>query len=253
MLELLRSIGLTDSEAKVYLALLDLGTSTVGPIADKSRASYSKIYLLLEKLIDKGLATYITKEKTRYFTPTSPKKILEYLDQKKTTLDKLSKEVKDMLPKLEAKLKQSQEEEYVTIYEGHEGLKTVYLESINNLKPGDEILVMGATMGAYTQTKQNILLLKKVHTIRQERKIGFRVIFNEEFRQNKDVEFFKKQKPIQVRFLLKNTPAGINIQGNRVLIIYWHKEEPKVFLIQSKIVADSFRKYFEVVWEKAKT
>ncbi|MBI2665760.1 hypothetical protein HYX12_04015 [Candidatus Woesearchaeota archaeon] len=48
-IDLLRNIGLTDSEIKVYLALLELGSSTKGPIVDKSRVASSKIYELLEK------------------------------------------------------------------------------------------------------------------------------------------------------------------------------------------------------------
>ena len=45
--ELLEEIGLTKSEIKVYLALLELGSATSGPIVDKSGASSSKIYEIL--------------------------------------------------------------------------------------------------------------------------------------------------------------------------------------------------------------
>ena len=51
--ELLEEIGLTKSEIKVYLALLELGSSTTGPIVDKSKASSSKIYEILDKLMQK--------------------------------------------------------------------------------------------------------------------------------------------------------------------------------------------------------
>ena len=60
-LELLKEIGLTDSEIKVYIALLELGSSSKGPIVDKSHVASSKIYELLEKLMQKGLVTQVLK------------------------------------------------------------------------------------------------------------------------------------------------------------------------------------------------
>jgi len=251
MLEILKSIGLTDAEAKVYTALLDLGTTTIGPLADKSKVSYSKIYLLLEKLIDKGLASYMIKEKTKYFSAGNPKKILEYLELKKSSIDKQKSEIEKIMPEIEARMKLLKEKEYMTIYEGYEGFKTAYYESMQKLAKGEEVLVMGATAGQNTG-KRYSLLFKKIHEERNAKGIIMHIIFNEDFRKNNDIGFYKKQKNTKVRFLLKETPCGINIQGERVMIIYWQKEEPKIFLINSKVVADSFRKYFEVIWAQAR-
>ncbi|RMD45562.1 TrmB family transcriptional regulator, partial [Candidatus Pacearchaeota archaeon] len=52
---LLKEIGLTNGETKVYLSLIKIGESTVGPIAKKSGVSLSKIYEILNNLIKKGL------------------------------------------------------------------------------------------------------------------------------------------------------------------------------------------------------
>ena len=48
----LLKIGLTEGEAKVYLALSELGSSTVGPIVKKSRVAYSNIYDILQQFVD---------------------------------------------------------------------------------------------------------------------------------------------------------------------------------------------------------
>lgn len=53
-LEVLEELGLTKSEIKVYLALLELGQSTTGPVVDKAEIASSKIYEILEKLVNKG-------------------------------------------------------------------------------------------------------------------------------------------------------------------------------------------------------
>ena len=47
----LYKLGLNKSEVKVYLTLLELGSSTTGTIMVKAKISYSKIYGILERLI----------------------------------------------------------------------------------------------------------------------------------------------------------------------------------------------------------
>ena len=58
--------ALTEGEAKVYEALLFLGSSTVGPIVTRSKVSYSNIYEVCDRLTAKGLVSHIVKEKTKH-------------------------------------------------------------------------------------------------------------------------------------------------------------------------------------------
>ena len=52
-------IGLNKSETKVYLSLLRLGASSTGPIINDSKTANSKIYEVLDKLIHKGLVSFL--------------------------------------------------------------------------------------------------------------------------------------------------------------------------------------------------
>jgi len=61
----LKQIGLTDGEARAYFALLEIGPSTVGPIVARSNIAYSRIYEVLNRLIEKGLVSFVSKEKTK--------------------------------------------------------------------------------------------------------------------------------------------------------------------------------------------
>ena len=72
MIEELNKIGLTSGEARVFVALSRLGETTVEPIIKESKAAQSKIYEILQRLIDKGLASYIIKEKTKHYQPAPP-------------------------------------------------------------------------------------------------------------------------------------------------------------------------------------
>src|SRR3989338_6658768 len=99
----LREAGLTEGEIKVYLALLEIGLSTSGPIIEKSGIARSIIYQILEKLMHKGLVSQITKEKTHYYQASDPQKIIEYIEEKKQLLDLHKGEIQKLLPQLMAK------------------------------------------------------------------------------------------------------------------------------------------------------
>ena len=81
--QILKDAGLTEGEIKVYLALLELGDTTTGPLVDKSGVARSIVYQILERLIEKGLASYIVKDKTKYYQAADPNKLLDYAQKRK--------------------------------------------------------------------------------------------------------------------------------------------------------------------------
>ncbi len=62
----LQEHGLTEYEARAYLALLDLETSEASPIADLARVPRTKIYQALDGLETKKLITVIPERPKRY-------------------------------------------------------------------------------------------------------------------------------------------------------------------------------------------
>ena len=68
---ILQDAGLTKGETKVYLALLTMNESTVGPIAKKASVSLSKIYEILNNLAKKGLAIGKSNAKTEKIGKTN--------------------------------------------------------------------------------------------------------------------------------------------------------------------------------------
>ena len=105
----LLEIGLTEGEAKVYLALSKLGSSTVGPVVKESGVAYSNIYDILNRLIEKGIVSFIVKSKTRYFQACSPSNLLDYLDKKEKKMHEEKENLKKILPELEKDTSRSRE------------------------------------------------------------------------------------------------------------------------------------------------
>ena len=80
--KILAQLGLNNTEVKVYFALLKLDKSTVGPIVKESMIPDSKIYYILETLKEKGLVSYIIKNKVKYFQASDPKNLLTIIKNK---------------------------------------------------------------------------------------------------------------------------------------------------------------------------
>ena len=120
-LKILKDIGLTDGEIKAYLALLELGKSTVGKIIEKSRVSPSKIYDVLNRLIEKGLISYIIEGKVKHFKAAPPKNVLNYIERKEEDLKLHKNEFKKLLPELNSKQIQGNKIFNAEIFEGIRG------------------------------------------------------------------------------------------------------------------------------------
>lgn len=231
-MESLRDIGLTEVESRVYLKLLELQKATTGLIAKKSSIHRRTVYDALERLVIKGLASYIKENNRRYFTPANPERLLEIMDEKRDRLEKgiaLLKQQWSIVP----------EKEETVFFRGKQGLKTVFDDQVRERK---DICVIGGSKNA-----ENILefYFPRFTKLRAKKKINLRIIFA--------CDRIRKRFPLsKFRYLPKeyDTDVSINIYGDKVAIIQWDKLF--VILIKDKEIAYAYRNYFGIIWSKAK-
>ena len=243
----LKSIGLTEGEIKVYLALLEIGSSSIGKIIKKSKISGSKTYEVLDRLIQKGLASFVVKNGVKYFEASSPNKILDYLGEKEKQIEEEKISIQKIIPELLLKQSSSTKSE-VKVFTGFEGLKTANEDIINTLKRGEEWLSMGLT----EQPESWEVYFNKRQLERVNKGIILKHLLNEKYQS-----LYQKRKKLtftEFRFLPKEfeMPTSTEIYNNKVLIFILIKENPMAIMIERKEVAESFRIYFEHIWETAK-
>ncbi|MDP2926178.1 MAG: helix-turn-helix domain-containing protein [Nanoarchaeota archaeon] len=247
-LEKLENIGLTKGEIKVYEALLILGESTKTPIANKSGISPGKIYDVLNRLIKKGLVSVIKKENVQNFKAASPSQLKIFVEDKKEKIEQEERIVQDIMPILISKFKEHQKEENAEIYYGWKGLQTIYNEIIEELNKGDIDYAFGATKGE--NPSKTLDFFSKFNQRRYEKGIKLKIIYNLE-----DREFARKylnnKKLDEIRYLELQTPAEINISKRKVVILIL-SENPLGIVIRSEKVANSFKQYFDKMWEIGK-
>jgi len=249
--EVLRRIGLTKGEAKVYLALLKLGQSSVGPIIKSSGISSSKVYDILDRLAKKGLLTYVEFENKKKFKITSPKKIFDMLEDRKSGIEKQEAEFSKILPNL-LKMEEQRKKPYEAhIYEGYNGIKTYFTDLLAEMKRGGERLVFGARTG-YPVSAPAQRFFQSYHKKWVAAGLKTRIIFNSDLCGSSSTRFFEKMKLTEVRYLPQQTLSSVGIQKESIDILIWTKETALLFVIRSREVVDSFRGYFEVLWRTAR-
>ena len=243
--QLLESLGLTKGESKVYYALLQIGETTTGNIIDEAQISSGKIYEILDKLIKKGLVSFIIKEKTKYFKAASPQRIFSYLNEKENELQKKKKELERELPTLLALQDRHKQAHETTLFKGLKGIRTAIDEALDALKKDAEVLAIGVT--AQKNEKYNGLW-ESWHRKRAKRKIVCKLIFNEQ--RSVYARVLKKLPLTQVKYLEGIRPAAVDIMGEQVLI-FTYGQEPSCLVIKDAEIAQSFTAFFETLWKIA--
>jgi sugar-specific transcriptional regulator TrmB len=242
---LLRRIGLTDSEAKVYLALLEIGPTTKGPLVKKAKIASSKTYEIVNRLADKGLVTVFKRDKIINFAAAPPSSIRDYLDEKRQQIDEEETTFKQILPALLDLRKRTEAEVDAEVYRGWKGIKSVYVDIVETLKRGETNYVFGA---GPVETRYE-RFFDWFNKRRHEKGIKIKIIFSEDSAD--DIPgTLNHPRYDEIRYLPQPTPSEIIIYSDRTIILV-RAEKPLAIVIRGKEVADSFRSYFEVMWTMA--
>ncbi|MDP2736768.1 MAG: helix-turn-helix domain-containing protein [bacterium] len=122
----LKDIGLTDKEVSVYLTSLKLGSQPVSVIAKRAHLNRTTTYVILKKLLEKGLMSKYSKGGMIYFTSSSPESIKNYIERKKKELDLVAENIENLLPDLEKIMQYSPSSTKIRFFEGLEGIKALY-------------------------------------------------------------------------------------------------------------------------------
>lgn len=122
---ILKNFGLSEKEIAVYLALVELGASSVREIASKSKVNRGTSYDILKSLITLGIVSYYNKESKQYFIAENPEKLLSAIDQKKEDLDEVRNNIERSLPLIKTLFEKQGGKPIVRFYEGTKGIRQI--------------------------------------------------------------------------------------------------------------------------------
>ena len=241
--EILRDIGLSPNESRVYEALLQIGESSVQAISLKSKVHRRNVYDSLSKLVEKGLSSELFVKGEKHFKAMNPRRLLELIKEKEEKINKV-------LPEMQSKYEAEEEKVEAYFYRGVEGIKN-YLQDI--LKTKETVYFIGAkAMWLDPRLKH---FLPRFQKERKRLGIKFKHIFDYEVKEQKPEILKFVGKPY--KFLPKeySSPTMVDIFGPYVVtfvgaapgMLY---EEPIQFVLKSRKLADGYRKFWQFMWDK---
>ena len=247
-LQELTKLGFNKNEAKVYLALVGFGKATANTIIKHIKFHKNIVYDNLEKLIDKGLVTYVIEEGIRHFKIAPPDMLIQIFDEEAKAIELKRAKAKNIAGQISKAMKVIKPKQEATIYRGIKGIRSFYNQLVQRGQdyvafgaPQESVKIMGDTFW--------MNLSQKV----KDNKMKMRLIFNESIREHGEKTRKSVPKTVQVRYFKKDFEplTETNIQGNRVAIIVW-TEEPLLFLIEDRFVAENYQIFFEDMWKQAR-
>jgi len=224
--------GLTGNEAKVYVELLQRGQLSANEVAKKISIDRTLVYTLLNHLIDKGLVGYIIRSNKKFFQVSDTSNLLNSVKEKEIFIADLINDLKNI-----EKISESVKE--ISIYEGLNGLRSfIKLAQKHSL-----IYSFGATGKVYNYLYETPALTKEF----SRKGFSAKIITNNKYKDSQMANI----KNIDIRYLNIESESTTSIFGDYVSI-HLLTSKPIIILIKNKDVAESYKKYFEILWKSAK-
>lgn len=251
--KLLQQIGLSEKDAEVYLACLELGTQPASVIAKKAKLKRPTTYMILDALQHKGLVSEYTGSNVKYFTAVSPEYLLSYIDKQRCELSSHQRELEQYLPQLQSLSNPYSINPKVKFFEGIEGVENVMNDSLT--AKGE--LRAYSTIDAWfsrPELKQYILWYGRQRV--EIKKIPLYCICPDTKTSRDYLEENYVDKPNEhhlsnFRWLPKQIQSfsnEINIYDNKMAIACLGKNELLGILIESQSIADSQKSIFDAAW-----
>lgn len=237
--EILKDLGLTNTEIKVYITLLELGSSLASKLSQSAKVERAVTYHILEKLIRKGLVSYVVRENRKYFSATEPEKLKDLIKEKEASLNEL-------IPEL-SKLKNSTEQPLsVEVFRGQEGFKTIMEDLIRDKKP---YYIIGYTgkgpeIAKYWYTHWN----KR----RSKNKVYRYLLIHKGDEAMVALKYPLTKYRILPEEVIHEAKTSTIIYGEDKMVLFLPLKEFAGIRIKNKEMYSSYKDYFDILWKKSK-
>lgn len=246
-------LGLSNKEARVYVANLMTGPAGVQQIADASGIKRVTTYVILESLVNLGLVSQTTKAKKTLFNAESPANLRRLLDKREQSILDQKQSLEELIPELSNLTTVPKDAPSVKLYDGVEGLQSLIRDYISEHGKKDGVrTVYGMS---------NLDLLYKLFPKIEENEGNadrFKTNVSSKFLYSTDkgaiLADTDKQRNRESRWLpAREFPitCDISIVGDSVVLMSLEGTRPIGVTIQSGEIANSLKTVFDLAWRSA--
>ncbi len=229
----LEDMGLSNAEAKIYITLVELGDSKVGPIIEKSSLVSSVVHTNINHLVNKGWISYIKRGKIKIYKAIPPKNIINFLEERK-------KRVLEIIPELELKSQKSQQKEEAEIFEGINGIMFMLNSLLEDTITDKEYLFFASNIKEDNKKLQEFW--SRYDAKRADKGLTIRGISPAKLKP-----YFTNRKKLKMKYTEQPTPSSLTI-FNGTIALFSFGEKPIGYLIKSKEIYKIYKEYFEKLW-----
>jgi HTH-type transcriptional regulator, sugar sensing transcriptional regulator len=249
ILTTLGRMGLSPRAASVYFASLQLGPAGMTDLARATGFKRPSVYLLVDELLLRGFMSTERKGRRTLYRAEHPSRL-------KQSLQNALREMERALPELEALYYEPRDKPRIRVFEGKEAMLRVYDEMIPAITQQDSEALFFTAIGDLSEHIADVLsdfmhLIKNAHPRYRMREINLgdarAKAYVEQMRsivgKNHHIRLLDPE-----RFPFKETDTLI--YENRLCIFSFVKEI-FVIVIESQVIADTYRAMFNAAWEAA--
>lgn len=242
MFKELQDIGLSEKEARVYLAALELGRTTAEKLATHAKVNRSTTYVQLETLMKKGLMSTCEEEKKTYFSPESPELLKRLIAKQRDEISSKERDLSLVLPALLQQFEGAGERPVVRFFPGKEGI-TAVREEVLTMKDKKLCVVLSSESMLKLFTGKE---LDDYTARRTAARISSRAIYTK-------AEYFRKaaqeMDELTDHRFLPDTPLTIDIRiFDDKTALFSLEGALFAMVIESKQIASSMRNIFNFLW-----
>ena len=236
--EILKDLGLSDNESRVYLAALSTGPASILNIAKVAETKRTTVYSVVEYLQNRGLMRAELKGSRKVFAAEHPNKLQSMIKLKEDTL-------LQALPNFLELYDLKKNEGFIKYYEGLEAVKNVYDGLLRDIKPGDDYLIISD----YTQWRELDPKFYDDFWLRRSKKgVKTRMLLQDtiDARQSKRTEAKYQHK---IKLLPPDTKLSTNlvVTPQKVAV---HQLTAPIFalVIENQSIIQMNKEMFEIMW-----
>lgn len=242
----LKSLGLTDGEATLYVLSLELGPHPTSQVAKKMGISRPNIYKLIKALENKGLAALPRGGKLKRFSVFSPSIVSELLKKKEKERSEVQNNFASMLPDLLTKYRRGDLPSSARIYQGRGQYLSALFALLEEAK--DSIDFFGSAdffLDLIDREDQ-----KEYIAERRKRGIKSRILSLSGPNANRMAETDQGEMR-ETRILIGLDPFKTSFHFSADKIIFWQPENLLAIRIEDDLIVTMMKSMYEYLWANA--
>lgn len=240
LLKLLQKADFTEKEARVYLALLEIGQANVSQVAKIAQLKRSIIYVILEGLIKREYVNELEGQKINTYVAIDPSFVLN-------SLENTTEHFQAMLPILRTLKNKGKKRPKISYHENLEDILNIFEEMSLTKAP---FFIANFSLIEKQDSEFINTWINSIKTNIDSFKGRFLIPDNPI-----NLEIAKKFKEFTKQVKMSDELKNINMDfvfSENKLVIANLADEPFVVVIESEEMIKSFKPIFEMTWERGR-